>query len=740
MRETEKIYLSSYTKREYRKLLSLSKASALNIDLQQIRTAFTLSSLACKKFHQQLEEPLLIQSLQVAQIVIAEIGLGTQPVCIALMYRFIENHTLDYESIKKQLGEKIAQQAVELAKLSTISTYNENQALAYRKMLFSMTQDVRVLLVKLADRLYMMRNLENEELTTQRRLSYEAFDIYAPIAHQLGLYQIKSELEDLSLRYTNPEMYNYIVKKLQETAPARNKYIKDFIAPIKTELDNQQFDYTIKSRTKSVFSIYNKMRKQNIDFDEVYDLFAIRIIINVDDASKEHSECWKVFSIITNLYQPNPERMRDWITVPKSTGYESLHTTVLGPDGKWVEVQIRTVRMDEIAEKGMAAHWKYKGRGLGDGNFDDWLNNVRKVLENGDISKNNNDESLKLSPYTKEIFVFTPKGQLKVLPKGSTVLDFAYEIHSEVGNTCTGAKVNGKNVPIRYELNNGDRVEVITSKNQKPKPDWIDYVITSKAKSKIKLSLKEEITQQAEIGKEIFKRRLRNWKIIYSDALVTRLLKNLKLKNAIDFYSLIASEKIDLNQIKSIIKAEEEKASEPRSTEKIENFPVNKIISDISEGREEVLEIDEKQLNNVDYKLAKCCSPIFGDEIFAFVTINDGIKIHRVSCPNASDMLNRYGYRVLKARWIGEDSSTNFLTAIKVIGSNEIGILSKITDVVSKDLHVRMRSINVETNENQFVGLVKLLVRDVKYLDMLIHKLLKIKGVYSVVRIDDTSF
>ncbi len=727
-----KIYLTDYTTREYRRLLKYCRNSTISIDTKIIRQAFTVASMACKMTHQQLNEPLLVQSLQVAQIVVNEIGLGTESISVALLYKFVENNFLTQEELIKLFNENIARQAYELARISELAQYSHQQAEAYRKMLFSLTNNVRVILIKLADRLYLLRNLDNEEPSTQTRIAYEAFDIYAPIAHQLGLYHIKTEMEDTALKYTNPEMYNYIVKKLQESAPARNRYIKDFVAPIKAELDEQKIVYMIKSRTKSIFSIYNKMRKQNIDFEEVYDIFAIRIILK-STIPKEKSDCWKVFSIVTNLYPSNPARMRDWITVPKSSGYESLHATVLGQDNKWVEVQIRTERMDEIAEKGIAAHWKYKGRGT-NSDFDDWLNKIREILEKGELLEKEDSEDIKLEQFAKEIFVFTPKGQLKVLPKGSTALDFAYEIHTDVGNTCIGAKVNGKNVPIRYELQNGDRVEILTAKNQKPKTDWLDFVITSKAKSKIKLALKEEQLRQAEIGKEIFKRRLRNWKIIYSDILIGRLLRYYKIKNAIDFYALIAQEKINLNEIKLIIKTEDK--PEAFEKDKIENIPLEKIIPSLGEGQEEVLEIDEKQLNDVEYKLARCCSPIFGDEIFAFVTINDGIKIHRTSCPNASEMLNKYPYRILKARWIGEDSKTNFQTAIKISGSNEIGILSKISDIISKDLHVRMRSINIDTHENQFVGIVKLFVKDVKYLDMLIHKLLKIKGVYSAIRID----
>jgi len=473
------------------------------------------------------------------------------------------------------------------------------------------------------------------------------------------------------------------------------------------------------------------MIKQNIDFKEVYDLFAIRIILS-SNKEKEKSDCWRVFSIITNLYQSNPERMRDWITVPKSNGYESLHTTVYHPDGRWVEVQIRTERMDEIAERGLAAHWKYKGHGTDD-NFDKWLNKIRSTIETPYAEELSTLEQINLGHYSKEIYVFTPKGQLKMLPKGATALDFAYEIHTQVGDKCVGAKVNGKSVPIRYELHNGDRVEIITSKNQKPKTDWIDYVITSKAKSKIKLALKEEKVKQAELGKELFQRRLRNWKIPYNDLIVSNLIQYFKLKNAIDLYSLIGNESIEMSEIKKIIT----QSSKPQeSSSPNEQYQVEKLLSTHFEKAEEVLEIDDKILNNVDYKLAKCCSPIFGDDIFAFVTINDGIKIHRIQCPNANDMLTKYGYRVLKAKWRGEDSKTTFLTAIKVAGVDEIGVLAKISDTISKDLHVRMRSINIDSKNNRFEGVIQLFVKDVAYLDMLIHKILKIKGVEIAKRAD----
>ncbi len=681
----QKIFLPDYITHEYRKLLRLSHHVSQPVDIKQIRMAFVMANEACKKYYQKLHEPLILQALQVAQIVVGDIGLGSSSIVCALLYKFIENESLSIEDIKEKFGEKVALMTDELAKIATLNTSNSKaQAENFRKLLLTFTSDVRVILIKLADRLFVMRNLDAEEAETQLRIARETFDLYAPLGHRLGLYPLKTELEDLSMKYTNADMYNFIVQKLQDTAAKRNRFIKDFIAPITQELEAQKFDYDIKSRTKSVFSIWNKMKKQNVEFEEVYDLFAIRVILN-SDIKHEKADCWRVFSVVTSLYQPNPERMRDWISIPKSNGYESLHSTVVVPGGKWVEVQIRSRRMDEIAEKGLAAHWKYKGQ-KGDSGLDTWLNKIREVLETPESDIVNVIDSFKLSLYSQEIFVFTPKGDLRMLPKGATVLDFAYDIHSNVGDRCVGAKVNGKNVPIRHELKNGDKVEIITSAKQKPKADWIDFVVSSKAKSKIKVSLKEEKLQEAENGKEIFKRRIRNWKIPFNDLIVSKLLKHFKLKNAIDFYALIAKEEIDMAQIKQVITADEK--SETQGAERIGNVPVEKLIpafSDKNEKGEDVLEIDNKILNHVDYKLAKCCNPIFGDDIFGFVTISDGIKIHRIKCPNANQMTSRFGYRVVKARWTGSDSQTFFQTAIKLSGDDEIGILSKISDIIAKD-------------------------------------------------------
>jgi GTP diphosphokinase / guanosine-3',5'-bis(diphosphate) 3'-diphosphatase len=731
--ETIKIFLPDYILREYRKLIRLARNYSVDINIDILRTAFVMANEACKRQYQKGTEPLIIQSLQVAQIVVSEIGLGAASIASAMLYKFVESGSIEVPEIEKKLGAKIAVLTYELANIASIDIANTaGQAENFRKLLLTSTSDVRVIIIKLADRLYVLRNLDIEETGIQQHIAHEAFDLYAPLGHRLGLYPVKSEMEDLSMKYTNREMYNFIFQKLQETAAKRNRFIKNFIAPIKTELENHKYNFEIKSRTKSVFSIWNKMRKLNLDFEEVYDLFAIRIILE-SDLKHEKEACWRIFSLVTNLYKPHPERMRDWITVPKASGYEALHITVDSAERRMVEIQIRTRRMDEIAEKGLAAHWKYKGQ-KGDTGLDNWLNKIRDMLDTPDNEKGKLIDNIELDLHSQEIFILTPIGDIKQLPKGATVLDFAYDIHSSMGNSCVGARVNGKNVPIRYELNNGDKVEITTSKNQKPKTDWLDFVITSKAKAKIKLSLKEEKLLEADNGKEIFKRRIRNWKIPFNDLLVSNLLKYYKLKTSIDFYAMIAKEEIDMADVKKTIALFNK--HESQVTDKIGDVPIEKIVKSLADKPEEILVIDEKILNNLDYKLARCCNPIFGDDVFGFVTISDGIKIHRLHCPNAGQLINRFGYRVLKARWAGKDSLTYFHSTIKLTGIDEIGILSKISDVIAKDLRVNLRSINVDTGEGQFEGLIKLFVKEAGHLDALIHKLLKIKGIHSAQRVD----
>ena len=729
----EKVFISVNVSREYRKLLKLCKESFHSIDISIVRQAFTLANgTIIQQFH-RFYEPMIIQSLQIAQIVAFEIGLGSDSIVCSLLYTLLENENLDRTEVKNKFGDKVILMSDELNKISNIDTNNElNQAENFRKLLLSLTSDIRVILIKLAERLYVMRNLDFEEQETQERIAVETFNLYAPLSHRFGLYTLKTELEDLAMKFTNRNVYEFISKQLQETSIKRNKFIKEIISPIKSELDSHGFNYDIKNRMKSVFSIWNKMNKNKIDIDEVYDLFAIRIILN-STAENEKSDCWKAFSIVTSLYQPNPVRMRDWISVPKSNGYESLHTTVNVPGNKWVEVQIRSKRMDEIAEKGLAAHWKYKSEKIGD-SFDQWLSKMRDVIEFPDSSYTNSTGKAIFDLDLKEIFVFTPKGDLRKLPKGSTVLDFAYDIHSDIGSKCTGARVNGKNFPIRHVLNNGDKVEIITSKNQSPKSDWLDFVLTSKAKYKIKIALQEETLREAESGKEIFKRRMRNWKIPIDDLLVSKLIKHFRLKNSNDFYSMLASEKIVMSEIKDYLNSIDKKKT--KTAEKIGEVPLEKVILAFSEKIEDILIIDEKKLNGVEYKLAKCCNPIMGDEIFGFVTINEGIKIHRLNCPNAPQLIRRFGYRTLKTSWSGNAGQASFQATVRLTGDNEIGILSKISDIILKDTRVTLRSINIDNDNDLFEGIIKLFVKDVSHLEMLIHKLLKVKGINNAQRYD----
>ncbi|HSH50335.1 MAG TPA: TGS domain-containing protein, partial [Bacteroidales bacterium] len=531
---------------------------------------------------------------------------------------------------------------------------------------------------------------------------------------------------------TEKERYKEIIKKLKNTTSKRNRFIKKFISPIEKELKELNFQFEIKGRPKSVYSIWQKMKKQGVEFEEVYDIFAIRIILD-SKPSKEKADCWRVYSIVTDFYQPNPKRLRDWISIPKSNGYESLHTTVVGPDKKWVEVQIRTRRMDEIAEKGYAAHWKYKGvkseRGI-----DGWMQKIREVLDSPSFNTTDVIDDIKLDLYNKEVFAFTPNGDLKTLKFGSTVLDFAYDIHSDIGNQCVGAKINNKNVTIKQVLNNGDQIEIITSKTQKPKNDWLNFVVTSKAKTKIKSTLREELFKEAEVGKELLKRRLKNWKIKFEDQLINKLLKYYKLKIPIDLYHLIATEKIDIAEIKTVILKIKEQENTDKQTQ-IEGKTTIVEEEKSTELPDDYLIIDDK-IEHVDYKLAKCCNPVYGDSIFGFVTVSEGIKIHRTNCPNARQLLQKYNYRVIKAQWNKSSTTKSFQTIIKVSGIDDVGIVNKISNIISKDMNIRMRSISIESNDGMFEGQIKLYVESTKHLDMLIRKLKKEKEILKVTRIE----
>jgi len=730
----KKIIIPNHILSQYRRLVRYCNMAPQPIETQLVRKIYSFIDDACSNCAHCRNEALILHSLQVAQVTVNELGLNEDSLAASMLYKFVQIGTIPIENIELHFNKKIFLLVQELLKIPDFDTaHSGSNAENFRKLLLTLVSDVRVILIKLADRLFVMRNLDHETKESQLKIARETFDLYGPIGHRLGLYNLKSELEDLSMKYLNPEKYFLIETKLKETASARNKFIKDFTQPIIEGLIKQKLKFEVKSRTKSIYSIWNKMNKQGIDFEEIYDVFAIRIILE-SKPSKEKSDCWRSFSIVTDLYQSNPQRMRDWISVPKSTGYESLHATVVTTSGKWVEVQIRTARMNEIAEKGLAAHWKYKGQ-QADVDLDKLLDKIREILEAPEKESIDFIDNLRLDLYSNEIFVFTPKGELKKLPKGATVLDFAFEIHSDVGSKCIGAKINGKNVPIRQTLNTGDKIEIITSKNQKPKNDWLDFVITSKAINKIKLAIKEELLAAAEDGKEIFKRRLRNWKIPYNDILVNNLIHHLKLKTSVDFYYLISSEKISLTDIKeTIFNINSEQLGS--GAEKIGEVPIEKVIPSLQNKVEDTLLIDEKAATMV-YKLAKCCNPSFGDDIFGFVTINDGIKVHQINCPNAKQMLSLYGYRMVKARWAGSDGKSFFRTAIKVKGSDEIGILSKITDVISKDLKVNVISVNLNSSNGYFEGYIKLIVKDNAHLDAVINKLLRVKKVISAVRIDN---
>jgi guanosine-3',5'-bis(diphosphate) 3'-pyrophosphohydrolase len=676
--------------------------------------------------------PMVEYSTRLARMAVSELGLDALGVSASLVFHCVEMNHVPLEKVKKELGERTASIVEELVRIGELDTLTSTgQAENMRNLILTLASDFRVIMVRIADRLHLMRQMEILPEEERIRYALEARFIYSPLAHRLGLYNVMSEMEDIAMSVLEKEAFESISQKLKASKARRDKFIREFIQPIREQLEKDRFKVEILGRPKAISSIWRKMQKQKVDFEEVYDKFAIRVIIDTP-VKKEKADCWRVYSVITDHYQPNPERLRDWISAPKSNGYESLHTTVVVPGGEWVEVQIRTRRMNEIAEKGLAAHWKYKGI-KGQAGIDQWIQKVRETLESAEGDAANLMEDLKLSQYSKEIFVFTPQGDLKKFPENATVLDFAYDIHTEVGATCVGAKVNGKNVPIRHPLKNGDKVEILRSKNQKPKMDWQNFVVTSKAKAKIRLALKEEKLKEAEHGKEILKRRFRNWKVEFDDSSIRKIIRHYKYRDAIDLYYDVATEKVDLLQIKEILTSVE-KPSEAKP-EKIDEEALERLISNAAQETGNFLVIDEK-LANVEYKLAPCCNPIHGDAIFGFVTISSGITIHRMNCPNAHQLLSRYGYRVVKARWAKAGKDTFFPVTLQVTGLDDLGIVSNISDVISKDLQVNMRSISIDSHDGLFEGSITLFVKDTQHLDALIRKLRKVKGVMNIRRLE----
>ncbi|HDZ41916.1 MAG TPA: bifunctional (p)ppGpp synthetase/guanosine-3',5'-bis(diphosphate) 3'-pyrophosphohydrolase [Bacteroidetes bacterium] len=679
-------------------------------------------------------ESSVIHALTVARMIVEEMGLGLPSLIASILHDCAGKIDLADKKLVKTFGDNVLKVLKGLANIENIeTTRSAYQAENFLKLIPSLAEDIRVILIKLVERLEYMRKLEGAKTDVRLRLASESYFLYAPLAHRLGLYKLKSEMEDRAMMYLDPAAYRMIEQKLKQTTSSRNRLIRDFSSPLKEALDRQNIKYEIKGRTKSIHSIWQKMKRQGIEFDEVYDVFAIRIILN-SDKEQEKADCWKVYSIVTDLYQPNPSRLRDWISVPKSNGYESLHTTVIGPRNRWVEVQIRTTRMDDIAEKGLAAHYRYKSS-EGDRAIDKWLVHMREILESSNGEDKEIFDQVRSDLYTDEVFVFTPRGDLKRLAAGATVLDFAFEIHTQVGENCVGAKVNGRNVGIKHVLENGDQVAVITSKNQKPKRDWLSYVVTGKAKNRIKSALNAEKVKAAAEGKEILVRRLKNWKITYDDALVKSLLDHFKLPSAGELYYQIQCEKIDLQNVKDFIKRGEQNHESEISSggELSKTIPEDAGNGVASATMFRDYLIIENKVEGLDYKLAQCCNPVPGDKIFGFVTISEGVKIHRVNCPNAPNLMGNYPYRVLMARWTKVKDSPAFQTGIRIIGIDDHAMISKIYDVLTS-YKVSLRNFKYENHDGMFEGIVYLYVPNINILNGLIKKIVSIEGVLKASR------
>jgi guanosine-3',5'-bis(diphosphate) 3'-pyrophosphohydrolase len=722
--------------RRYKALLRVCHRSKSRADRARIRKAFELAADAHKDMRRRSGEPYIYHPLAVAKIAAEEIGLDTTSIVCALLHDTVEDTDINLDDIQNMFGKRERIIIDGLTKISGFSNYenSSDQAENFRKMLLTLSDDVRVILIKLADRLHNMRTLDHMAREKQLKIASETLFMYAPLAHRLGLYNIKTELEDLSLKFKDPEIYDEIVGKLQKTQAVRNRFINAFTLPIRRALDKSGLKYTVKSRTKSIYSIWNKIVKKGVPFEEIYDVFAIRIILD-SPVDLEKSDCWRVYSMVTDFYQPSPERLRDWISIPKSSGYESLHTTVMSPTGKWVEVQIRSTRMDEMAEKGFAAHWKYKDSPDSPENkLDQWLNQVREVLENPEDNAIDFIDNFKLSLFSEEIYVFTPNGDLKTLPVGATALDFGFHIHSQIGSKCIGAKVNHKLVPISHKLRSGDQVEILTSNKQRPKEDWLNIVVTASARHKIKDKLREEKKLIADEGKEMLRRKFNGLKAEFNSKNIENVTRYYEVENASELYYRIAKGKIDLTRMRDYEvhagKLTFDGLKEPSI--QTTQSEVKSVVQPRAKG-ETVLIGDEQQ--RVDYSLAHCCNPIPGDEVFGFITVSEGIKIHRSNCPNAQELMSKFAYRVIKARWHHADT-VQFEVALKFSGIDDVGIVQSITNIISTDMNVNMRAISFEAKQGIFQGRVVVLVHDTNHLTSLIEKLKAVEGVLTVDRID----
>ncbi|HEY4110414.1 RelA/SpoT family protein [Puia sp.] len=720
--------------REYRALLRALKPKLKTGDKELLRIAFEMAAEAHKTMRRKSGEPYILHPLAVARICSEEIGLGVRSTICALLHDTVEDTDITLEDIEREFSGEIARIVDGLTKISNVVDVNASrQAENFKKILLTLTDDPRVILIKLADRLHNMRTLDSMKREKQLKIASETVYVYAPLAHRMGLYTIKTELEDLAMKHLEPEEYREIARKLAETKRERSRYINEFIKPLKDKLDKAGgFDFDIYGRPKSIHSIWNKMRKKGVAFEEVYDLFAIRVILN-SPPEKEKEECWKVYSMITDEYNPSPERLRDWLSNPKSNGYEALHTTVMGPQGKWVEVQIRSKRMNEIAEKGLAAHWKYKEGAADESRFDKWFQQIREVLNTQDNDSIDFLQDFKTSFLAEEIYVYTPKGDVKMLPVGSTALDFAFSIHSAIGVQTIGAKVNHKLVPISHKLRSGDQVEIITSSKQKPNEDWIGIVVTAKAKSKIKDALKEEKRKIADEGKYIVQRRLENFGAAYNQHNIDVLTVFYKLSSSLDFFYQVSVRNIDLKELKEF-QVLGDRLEPPKPVRPVEQRPADAGTATVPRKDTELIIFGESS-DRIVYNLANCCKPIPGDDVFGFVSVGKGLTIHRTNCPNAAKLMANYGHRVVKTKW-AKNKEISFLTGIRIVGMDDVGVINKITNLISGELRLNIAALTIEAKDGLFEGNIRIYVHDKEELDELVIRLKQLNGINTVVRYD----
>jgi GTP pyrophosphokinase len=719
--------------RRYRGLLRSIRGDRTTEDTRLIRKAFNIAVEAHKDQRRKTGEPYIYHPIAVARICAEEIGLGTTSVVAALLHDTVEDTDLTLDDVRDLFGPTVATIIDGLTKISGMRFSSDSvQAENFRKVLMTLAEDVRVILVKLADRLHNMRTLDSMARDKQLKIASETSYLYAPMAHRLGLYNIKSELEDLSLKFKEPAIYEDISARLKKGEAVRRRFISRFILPIRESMDREQFDYLIKGRPKSVHSIYNKMLKKHVSFEEVYDVFAIRIIID-SRPELEKADCWKVYSIVTDFYQPNPDRLRDWISLPKANGYESLHTTVMSPGGRWVEVQIRSKRMDEVAEMGLAAHYRYKDDEEHASALDNWLSQVREVLEDPGSNALDFVNDFKLNLFSDEIVVFTPKGEMRNLPSGATALDFAFDIHSQIGRQCIGAKVNHKLVPLSQPLRSGDQIEVITSKKQQPKEDWLTYVVTAKARHKIKQALRDQKRKVSVVGREAVQRQLRTWGAKVDARNIAAMVEHFHCTSPMDLYYRIARGKHVLEDIADM-EVKNGRLVLPKLKRPEGDRSLEEVVAGIRGEKNAALLIGD-DLKKIDYQISTCCNPIAGDDVFGFITLDEGIKIHRVNCPNAVQLMSNFAYRIVKARWKGKDT-VEFLAGIRFSGIDDVGLVNKITTIISHEHNVNMRAISFESNDGIFAGKVMAYVHDTDHLNSLMDKLKRVRGVRSVERVD----